>query len=568
MRRLHRIFIAALASLCLLAPANASQSQWQETLLPYLTEMCGYTSQEAQTFVFEADETDEGVQVRFWSEAHPEWVYTAVLDENGKPLSWKTPFVRQGPDYLQGENALRTFLCEMDGRLDAWDAEARQALAERLKEWNFAADANLCRGLSTGRLSAAETVQGLFTSFFGSEFTWNEAVRQWRDDVMESHGLTLEPQQARTVEAYAYLFPRNGDDQKATVFGANVPDELETALTLPQLEGWTPLCGASMTVDGGVALVAMEKDGVRQLIALTAQEGSWTAQPVGTGAIKQTGDVIIEVDPQAVTFVLCYEEDGRSLRLHTRVRKLSDAGPVCLIESLEYTDASAGQITLVSAADVNLDEWYDAVTYLNGVQTRRVSYGILFPPYLEYVDMETFPMNDVALRSLTPLEIPAGYGVAGGVHLRQRTSSRSGDMGMYNAGTLVEILQELPGDPNPWFRVRIGQTEGYMSSMYVRYDDSACMTQPLRFNALPVAAALVPTDLKTNTGWFAGVVARLETGAKMHVLADCGDWLHVMLCDGEPGWLMDVHGVSGYLRKADVVQAGTSQQLDWLMAGK
>ena len=89
----------------------------------------------------------------------------------------------------------------------------------------------------------------------------------------------------------------------------------------------------------------------------------------------------------------------------------------------------------------------------------------------------------------------------------------------------------------------------------------------LRF-ALPVAAALVPTDLKTNTGWFAGVVARLETGAKMHVLADCGDWLHVMLCDGEPGWLMDVHGVSGYLRKADVVQAGTSQQLDWLMAGK
>jgi hypothetical protein len=48
------------------------------------------------------------------------------------------------------------------------------------------------------------------------------------------------------------------------------------------------------------------------------------------------------------------------------------------------------------------------------------------------------------------------------------------------------------------------------------------------------------------------------------VIAVLGDWLHVVIPQGEPGWMMDVNGTDGYVKASDVMEAATSVQLDWM----
>ena len=51
----------------------------------------------------------------------------------------------------------------------------------------------------------------------------------------------------------------------------------------------------------------------------------------------------------------------------------------------------------------------------------------------------------------------------------------------------VEVLEELPGDPYPWYHVRIGRTEGYMSGIYVAYPGSVCSMEPPAKRIVPAA---------------------------------------------------------------------------------
>jgi hypothetical protein len=50
----------------------------------------------------------------------------------------------------------------------------------------------------------------------------------------------------------------------------------------------------------------------------------------------------------------------------------------------------------------------------------------------------------------------------------------------------------------------------------------------------------------------------------MHVLSDQGEWLYVAVPRGALGWLMDVEGRFGYVKKEDVDMAATEIQLDWM----
>jgi len=58
-------------------------------------------------------------------------------------------------------------------------------------------------------------------------------------------------------------------------------------------------------------------------------------------------------------------------------------------------------------------------------------------------------------------------------------------------------------------------------------------------------------------------VTALEKDIQMHVLADCGGWLHVCIPSGELGYWMDVKGTFGYLRAKDVLQAATPLQMKY-----
>ena len=151
-----------------------------------------------------------------------------------------------------------------------------------------------------------------------------------------------------------------------------------------------------------------------------------------------------------------------------------------------------------------------------------------------------------------------------GVHLRQKTSSHSADLGTFYGGTIVKLLGQEAGDPFPWYRVGMGGLEGYMAGNYV--GDAAEMggmrLQDLYL--LPVAETLKKTSLRQNTNLLAEKTADLPLGERMHILGERGDYWYAAVPEGEPGPFMDVNSQYGFIHKNDVRIAGTCLQLDWM----
>ncbi len=146
-----------------------------------------------------------------------------------------------------------------------------------------------------------------------------------------------------------------------------------------------------------------------------------------------------------------------------------------------------------------------------------------------------------------------------GVNQRTQRSSRSATHGVLNAGTLLPVLERLPGDPSEWIRTKVGFLEGFVVNTYV-HDGQ---TQSGRLSALPVVEAQKEIPLKKGMGLFDGTVQTLLAGTKMHVIIDNGDWLYVDVPQGEIGFLMDVEGTFGYVRKSDVTFLSTIPGLNW-----
>ena len=104
-----------------------------------------------------------------------------------------------------------------------------------------------------------------------------------------------------------------------------------------------------------------------------------------------------------------------------------------------------------------------------------------------------------------------------------------------------------------------------MASIYVDYEGSPCTTHPLtNHDPLPVAETMKAVNLKSGTGLFAKTIQELPAGTRMHVLAERGRWLHVMIPQNEIGWMMDVNGTDGYVLASDVRTASSALQLDWM----
>ena len=201
-------------------------------------------------------------------------------------------------------------------------------------------------------------------------------------------------------------------------------------------------------------------------------------------------------------------------------------------------------------------------------QAATVSYTpVLLPLFLDFWDISAFPRTEAAFYEAEGDVLPDGLGVVTGVRLRRETSTRSDILGDYFSGVTVEVLEELPGDPYPWYHVRIGRTEGYMSGIYVAYPGSVCSMEPLQNESSlpPMATATVDTALKAGTGWFDKTLADLPAGTRLRVLAEQGGWLHVAVADGHMDWLALTAGLEdGYVKAADVLIAATEAQLDWL----
>lgn len=148
-----------------------------------------------------------------------------------------------------------------------------------------------------------------------------------------------------------------------------------------------------------------------------------------------------------------------------------------------------------------------------------------------------------------------------GVNLREKPTGSSRSLGIYSAR--VTVLGSQPGTQAPWYRVRVGDTEGWVSGQYL-LDGSQFDARLYSLSAASVvpARALCETPLFRQPDGEA--FAQLLPGALMHVLEEQDGWLHVILPkEGELAPLVDWDGVYGYVRADAVVRGKTLTELKW-----
>lgn len=563
--------IAWLLACVLLLPACPAMalddSEIRERVNNYLTEIYGYTALEAEAFVMRVAQAGGETVVEFYPPDHPEWRYTARYDAQKQRLAdAATPFYTNGQYHAYpGEGAVRMVLAEAreQGWFAKWDGQARDVLVNTMA-FNGISPTSKLR--ETAPEKPAEALHEFFVSCYGSPNNWTRELTKWFEAELESYGLTFTDEPALTENIAVWQAqPSSGQALELTRFIGEVPQELETVFTHPKLEGWTCLCGALMRGvknDYGFGLAAFEKEDQRLLVALKREvdSGVWDLSPVSTTAlytdkemyITPTGDSVrdaeivyqlSETESERFGVTLVSRTDGfADVRINT-YRRMDEASGNGL-----WMDLEAGIKLIVYRSHSRTD-----VQHLPGI-ARTMS----------MMDINDFPTAPEAAAQAHRQMIPEGYALVSGVHLRQRTSSRSKDLGEYNGGVLAKVLGIEAGDPDPWYRVQVGRAEGYMSSVYV--SESSDTVESYALNAaLPLAQAQKEITLRSRAGWLSTAVWKAPEGTVMHVLAKCdGGWLHVSV-PREPNSLqMDVQGVDGYIRARDVRIARTLLELEWM----
>lgn len=574
MKRTFGIVLTAL----LLIPCVALGTSLRDDALRYakscLTEVYGYTAEDADAFTFEIQESDDGVTVTYFN--HPGWEYRVTRSADGS-LSATSPFVTVPLyDAYPGESSVRQglYAARENGWFTRWDDESvRSGMAAWLKQWGITPTPALADGMANGSLTAAQALSEYFLSCYGPESDWPQALTEWRDEELDSYGFVSEPvsQPSEGVRTYPL------EDVQVTEFSGETPPELASALSNPNLSGWTPGSGAYVVRQGheSTGLTVFERGEERMLCSLWHGADGWFFLPVGDKVLLPGREVTVRYGGGGA-FELCYpisdaESESFSVTPIARAASENHTLRYCRLNGYVYENADTGAFFQIDSktGDAGVScHWYRMTSRASAGQAATVSYTpVLLPLFLDFWDISAFPRTEAAFYEAEGDVLPDGLGVVTGVRLRRETSTRSDILGDYFSGVTVEVLEELPGDPYPWYHVRIGRTEGYMSGIYVAYPGSVCSMEPLQNESSlpPMAAATVDTALKAGTGWFDKTLADLPAGTRLRVLAEQGDWLHVTVADGPMGWLALTDGLEdGYVKAADVRMAATEAQLDWM----
>ena len=555
------ILALALALLLLLSSASALENSIREFAENCLTEVLGYTSDEVKEFVFETRE--DGV-LTYWPKEHPSWVYTTAY-RNNVPLDSTTPF-DTGFTGFCGENTVRELLRTMKekGWISKWNEENKNALLDACLENNVRISTEMYLAET-----AAQGLQGFFESCYGPTAGWTDALFELRDSVFEEYGLTVDetPFHVYGVRRISRRNIYQSDLTRTyTLFEGEYPDELKAAFSDPHLSGWACFGGA-LSFDesrekpgegSGFGLAAFEQDGKRQLVQLVSRDGQWTAYPLGTNALYPTGDYRVTYDLQHNAFAVQYRlNDDETATFFLSLGRIGREGiPLnyTSIDSYERINRETGEAVWISLGNSGMPTWQKELT-LDGMPYPVAD----FPCYLGVTPITEFPTTLEAARQSVFPGTPEGYVYSVGVNLRTQRSSRSATHGVLNAGTLLPVLERLPGDPSEWIRTKVGFLEGFVTATYVHEGQS----RSAQLNVLPVAEAQEEIPLKKGTGLFDGTVQTLPAGTKMHVIIENDDWLYVDVPQGEIGFLMDVDGTFGYVRKAGVTFLSNIPGLDW-----
>ena len=562
-----------LLCLCLIATAAHAAYDPKQAAISSLTEVFGYTVEEANAFCFE----DDGNQrLTFYQPGHPEWAYTLIYNTQGS-VSWELPFDSNYSNY-PGENNTRWFLRQaQEGQwFTRWNEENRSSAQTALVNCDISPDRQLAIALAKNDIATDQLIQALFTSCFGPEQNWPKTVFGWRDEVLDQYGVTLsrmtEVPEKGTVE---YSIPHGIHYSETTVceFKGEVPEELQTVFqTEPHLNGWTCMTGVMFTIPegtySGYGVAAFEKEGERLLVGFDRTVDKWALYPIGTNALYQDPSLELSITgatQNGLTCIIRYDGvngmQAFTFSINNPTDDVRGHSFLCSLKSYEAVSADGMDRVSINCDHIRTNEW--DFTEKHGEETVTETVVTYYPVWMGILDVADFPHN-IALAKETTSPVPEGYVMAGDVHMRKDHSSHSVDLGTLQTGTLLPVLDTVPGDPRPWIKTSIGQLNGYVCAEYT----TASTDSTLNINngyPMPLAVAKQPIDLKNSTGWFAGTVQQLNEGTRMRVIMEKDDWLYVVVPREEyhDTWMMDVNGTYGYVKKSDVSIGTLEIQLDW-----
>lgn len=417
------------------------------------------------------------------------------------------------------------------------------------------------------KITPAQAVKLLFVMCMGHDGSWSPALDQWYQETLEKWGLEEE---SGFVSSYDLCAPLSEKPEQVRVhvshFLAEIPEALQEAFAHPRLEGWQCLGGAlreymkvSDYESPSIGLAMFGQGEKRLLVMLHKKnEGAkWRLFPVAQLPFLSGRPIRVRADMMNPYFYLEMptEEGGwESIAICPMLQENNKA--LCQIQRYTGTNSEKGE---------GFQVWHEEFwQYKNdGAPQKSALPGTLLG-FLDFIGDGSLPKTLEECLAFSKAPIPPGYEMIQGVHLRQQPSSHSGDLGMFQRGAIVEVLEKLPGSAAPWYHVKIGPLEGYMSGNYVGNQIQGTDAQVQYQPPLSVGQCKKDAVLWADTRLFSPKAAELKAGARMHILARRGDYWYVSVPEGPVGQYMDVNGTYGFVHEKDLLLAGSALQLDWM----
>ena len=360
-----------------------------------------------------------------------------------------------------------------------------------------------------------------------------------------------------------------GNDYTCTDYDGALPEDARAILAPVLREGDEVLCGTrgqgsplkKQDVWWDQILLAVRREGqVLLLCALNSTQEEW--------------DVWIETDsfiPEGcafdITFLPSERGEGWYLAAAPSILCGDEIWRMVFRQSNRgYVNLSAYERRSGDTREIvqNYDVLMMANTIRDGVYREQGKYKCSTPMRLAAWDMESFPRDGLQLQQYAEAHQPQhseSQAFLCGANLREKPTSKSRLIGRYSAR--AEVLGSQMGKVEPWYHVRVGDTEGWVTANYC-LNGSQYDIRHYAMGAVSVNPARADREIELRRSPDGEVFARLLPGAMMHVITETDGWLHVIVPqNGELGPMVDWDGVYGYVRSSEVVRGVTLADLKW-----
>ncbi len=562
--------------LCLSSAAFAKDSAYYDEesqrffALSCLTEVYGYTAEEAERFVFEVTQEDGNAIVSYWHPDFPDWIYKSFFSlEDGFNFDNTTPFYCGYYTY-PGESSVRCAInAILEGKLlENWNKASRDAFAEIITKEEISVGLSLEKGLADAGYPPQQAIKDLFLCCYGEEYNWTVATKEWYLWVLESCSLP-EPVAANRQEG-VYRYRHEGEQPFIlTEFVDTIPPELVEVLKHPKLEGWKLHSGVTFVRDEkdeernqfNHGLIAFENGSKRMLCLLYDLEADrgMRLYPLGETVLPEGCKPQINVRNAKnfghSVYQIAFQSGKDDVLMIFSIISTHNGDVTCQLDSCTLTEPDGTIHRMVK----QYGNHQYSLSHNYSDMAKRIDVDMLLPIDVVYLDIAKLLDQMKNPDTVENFALPESTVLLSGVHLRQEKSSHSKDLGMFIPGAIVQKLSIESGNPDPWYHVRVGTLEGYVSGAYVHKSIGEAHRADL-----PVAVTTEALSLKEHTGLFAADAAQVEAGTTMHVLIDDGTWSYVCIPKQQPaGMWMDPEGTFGYVKNSLLRTGSSALMLEW-----